>query len=116
MDQGIEQEIDHSKVNILTMHKAKGLTAEAVIVVAAEDECLPGKNLGEAIGDERRLLYVSLTRSKHHLFITYCDQRTKQQSRTGRTAGQTRRSLTRFLWGAPITPQPGEIYLRHLED
>jgi len=39
------------------MHKAKGLTAEAVIIVAAEDEYLPGRaRREEDIGDERRLL------------------------------------------------------------
>lgn len=112
----IEQEIDEGKVNILTMHKAKGLTAEAVIIVAAEDEYLPGRADGDAIGDERRLLYVSLTRAKHYLFITYCNQRTGPQCHTGRTSGQARRSLTRFLQDAPITPQPGQAYLQNLEE
>lgn len=111
----IEQEAYEGKVNILTMHKAKGLTAEAVIIVAAEDEYLPGKAKGDAIGDERRLLYVALTRAKHYLFITYCNQRTEQQRYTGRTYGQIRRSLTRFLQDAPIIPQSGQVYLQNLE-
>lgn len=111
----IEQELDEGKVNILTMHKAKGLTAEAVIIVAAEDEYLPGRAEGDAIDDERRLLYVSLTRAKHYLFITYCERRTGPQGRTGRTSGQFRRSLTRFLQDAPIAPQPGTTYVQNLE-
>jgi DNA helicase-2/ATP-dependent DNA helicase PcrA len=110
----IEQELDEGKVNILTMHKAKGLTAEAVIIVAAEDEYLPGRAEGEAVDDERRLLYVSLTRAKHHLFITYCDQRTGAQRHTGRTSGQLRRSLTRFLRDGPITPRTGTDYVGNL--
>lgn len=107
----IEQELEEGKVNILTMHKAKGLTAEAVIVVAAEDEYLPGRAEGEAVDDERRLLYVSLTRAKHHLFITYCATRTGAQRHTGRTSGQLRRSLTRFLQDAPVGPQAGTAYV-----
>ncbi|MCL6508905.1 MAG: ATP-dependent helicase, partial [Bryobacteraceae bacterium] len=110
----IEQELEEGKVNILTMHKAKGLTAEAVIVVAAEDEYLPGRAEGEAVDDERRLLYVSLTRAKHYLFITYCERRTGAQRYTGRTSGQVRRSLTRFLQDAPVAPQPGTVYVRNL--
>ncbi len=112
----IEQEIDEGKVNILTMHKAKGLTAEAVIIVAAEDEYIPGRAVGDEIGDERRLLYVSLTRAKHYLFITFCNQRTGPQRHTGRTSGEARRSLTRFLQDAPISPQPGQVYLKNLEE
>jgi DNA helicase-2/ATP-dependent DNA helicase PcrA len=110
----IEQELDAGKVNILTMHKAKGLTAEAVIVVAAEDEYLPGRADGEAVDDERRLLYVSLTRARHHLFITYSERRTGAQRHTGRTSGQLRRSLTRFLRDGPIAPQIGMTYVGDL--
>jgi superfamily I DNA/RNA helicase len=112
----IEQELETGKVNILTMHKAKGLTARAVIVGAAEDEYLPGRAEGEGVGDERRLLYVSLTRAKHFLFITYCDKRIRQQRHTGRTSGSERRSLTQFLRDGPIAPRSGEDYLRNLSN
>jgi DNA helicase-2/ATP-dependent DNA helicase PcrA len=111
----IEQEIEDGKVNILTMHKAKGLTAKAVLIVAAEDEYLPGRAEGEAIGDERRLLYVSLTRAMHHLFVTYCEHRTGQQRHTGRTSGTTGRSLTRFLRDGPIAPVNGIEYVERLQ-
>ena len=107
----IEQEIEQGKINILTMHKAKGLTAEAIIIVATEDEYLPGRATGEEIDDERRLLYVSLTRAKHHLFITYCDQRTGRQRHTGRSEGRTARSLTRFLRDGPLTPVDGITFI-----
>ena len=59
LDDRIEQDVAPDKVNILTMHKAKGLTAKAVFVVGAEDEQLPGDADQEPeLGDERRLLYV----------------------------------------------------------
>jgi DNA helicase-2/ATP-dependent DNA helicase PcrA len=112
--ESIEQEIEIDKVNILTMHKAKGLTAEAVIVMATEDEYIPGRAEGEEIGDERRLLYVSLTRARHYLFITYCDRRTDRQRHTGRTFGNRNRTLTRFLQDAPMRPQPGMEFIVQL--
>ncbi len=112
----IEQELAENEVNILTMHKAKGLTAEAVILASAEDEYIPGKAKGDAIGDERRLLYVSLTRAKHYLFVTYCNQRSGRQSHTGRTPGRTRRTLTHFLRNGPKRPRPGASFLDSLEE
>ena len=113
-NESIEQEIDEHKVNILTMHRAKGLTATAVIVAAAEDEYIPGRASGDEMGDERRLLYVSLTRAKHHLFITYCDGRTGQQRHSGSQSGRVRRSLTRFLTDCPHVPQNGDAFVHGL--
>ena len=108
----IEQETEESKVNISTMHRAKGLTAKAVIVAAAEDEYIPGRSNAEPeFGDERRLLYVSLTRPEHYLFITYCDKRTGKQKYTGRTSGTEIRSLTQFLHDCSHTPQYGPEFV-----
>lgn len=109
-----EQEIEIDKVNIMTMHKAKGLTADVVFIVAAEDEYIPGRQIGEKVDDERRLLYVSLTRAKHLLFITYCHRRTGQQRHTGRDSGQLRRDLTRFLRNSPIRPEDGNVCINSL--
>jgi DNA helicase-2/ATP-dependent DNA helicase PcrA len=110
-----EQDIDHEKVNILTTHKAKGLTADVVFLVGAEDEYIPGNQLGEeAQGDERRLLYVSLTRARHKLFITHCKKRTGQQRYTGRTSGKFKRTLSRFLADTPVITQSGVEYLNSL--
>ncbi len=102
------------KVNIMTMHQAKGLDADAVFVVAAEDEYIPGRAAGSSIDDERRLLYVSLTRARSYLYITHCTRRTGGQKHTGRTSGSERRTLTRFLSGGPLVSTPAEEYLHHL--
>ena len=107
----IEQELEAGKVNVLTMHRAKGLTARAVIVAAAEDQYVPGIAGGDEIGDERRLLYVSLTRARHHLFVTYCDRRIGQQMHTGRDRGKTARSLSQFLIDCPYTPKDGPTFV-----
>jgi len=115
-DEMVEQELDPTAINILTMHKAKGLGADVVFVVAAEDEYVPGRNAGgDSEGDERRLLYVSLTRARHWLFMTYCAERRGQQRHTGSTAGRSPRTLTRFLQDAPIAPEPGLDFVERLE-
>jgi len=89
---------DAEKVRIMTMHQAKGLTSPVVIIAVAEDEYIPGKATGLEVDDERRLLYVSLTRAKNHLYITHCNRRGAAQRHTGRNAGTLKRTLTRFLW------------------
>ena len=109
-----EQELDSERVNIMTMHKAKGLTANAVVIIAAEDEYIPGRQTGEKEGDERRLLYVSLSRARHFLAVTYCERRTGPQRYTGRTRGQNRRTFTRFLKDAPIAPINGKAFVESL--
>lgn len=115
-DEEIEQDIDKEKVNILSMHRAKGLTANVVFILAAEDETIPGKNEREPeLGDERRLLFVSLTRAKHKLIITYCSKRIGAQQRSGRNINSTRRNLTQFLTDAPIHPKRGSLFINELK-
>lgn len=100
----IEQETAPDAVSVLTMHQAKGLTFDTCFIVGAEDEFIPGRNEGEFIGDERRLLYVSMTRAKHKLYISYCGKRTGNQKYYGRVSskGQEQRKLTRFLADAKL--------------
>lgn len=98
----IEQETKEGAVNILTMHQAKGLTFDICFIVGAEDEFIPGRNTGDKEGDERRLLYVSMTRARHKLFITFCNKRTGRQKHSGSNSGTEKRTLTRFLRDAKI--------------
>lgn len=109
-----EQERQSGAINIMSMHQAKGLTADAVVIVAAEDEYIPGRAAGAAIDDERRLLYVSLTRARRYLYVTHCRQRTGQQAHTGRNPGTHQRRLTRFLSGGPVQSQDGSDFISGL--
>lgn len=106
----IEQEIEKGKVNFLTMHKAKGLTSEAVFIIGCENENIPGKQTsGNLVNDERRLFYVSLTRAKHYLFLTYCDQRIDAQRYTGASPGKKNRQLTDFLLHLKLEKEESSI-------
>jgi len=109
-----DQDIEPGKIKVMTMHKAKGLTAGAVVLIAAEDEYIPGRQLGAKEDDERRLLYVSLSRAKHYLAITYCENRVGRQKHTGRNSGNSGRTLTRFLVDYPIEPTDGLEFVRKL--
>jgi len=104
-------------INIMTMHQAKGLTAKAVFIAAAEDEYIPGRyEGGRGEDDERRLLYVSLTRPREYLFITHSRRRTGQQQRTGRAVGSQRRRLTRFLSAGPISSTHGAEFMDEVRE
>ena len=100
-----EQEISQKTVSVLTMHQAKGLTFDVCFIVGVEDEFIPGKNNTDSKeNDERRLLYVSMTRAKHKLYMSYCTRRTGDQKYIGhpRQTNQESRKLTRFLADAKI--------------
>lgn len=85
------------QVTITTMHGAKGLSAEMVIVLQVEDEVIPGfGGNADDLNEARRLLYVSLTRAKERLLVTACSERTGDQAYVGSEL-RPQRSLTRFL-------------------
>jgi DNA helicase-2/ATP-dependent DNA helicase PcrA len=60
-------------VHLLTYHRAKGLEFEAVFLPRLEEKELPSKlsKTPAALDEERRLLYVGLTRAKRHLTVTW---------------------------------------------
>jgi DNA helicase-2/ATP-dependent DNA helicase PcrA len=60
-------------VHLLTYHRAKGLEFEAVFLPRVEDKELPSRlaKTDEEIAEERRLLYVGMTRPKRRLAVTW---------------------------------------------
>ncbi|MEA2519988.1 MAG: ATP-dependent helicase UvrD/PcrA, partial [Chloroflexota bacterium] len=82
-------------VNLLTYHRAKGLEWDAVFLPMLEEGTLPIRQAADdeaALAEERRLLYVGITRARRHLHLSWADRRETR----GR---ETRRTRSRFLAG-----------------
>src|SRR6185436_8610608 len=75
-------------VHLLTLHGAKGLEFEAVFVARVEEKELPTRlaKTPDEIDEERRLLYVGLTRAKRYLFVTWTRAPSRFLAELGLTA------------------------------
>lgn len=104
---GDQDQMDENKENsvkIMTAHASKGLEFSVIFIMAVEEDVFPhqksledvltGKN-PYAIEEERRLLYVAMTRAKKILFISF--------SKTGsNNNGQMKQTMpSRFLYELP---------------
>lgn len=92
-----KDELEKQKgVSLITMHAAKGLEFPHVYLPGLEQGTLPHKRSLEegSLDEERRLLYVAITRARERLTITWCDARTK--------------------WGEKMPCQPS-VFLKELD-
>ena len=66
------------RITLLTLHAAKGLEFPAVFIVGCEDGVLPlrfGEADEKALAEERRLLFVGMTRARQRLILTHAKKR-----------------------------------------
>jgi DNA helicase II / ATP-dependent DNA helicase PcrA len=67
------------RVTLMTVHSAKGLEFERVLLTGMEEEMFPYKGVdpgeGDELEEERRLAYVAITRARRHLVITHTQTR-----------------------------------------
>jgi DNA helicase-2/ATP-dependent DNA helicase PcrA len=98
-------------VRIMTMAGAKGLTVDAAIVGAAEEGVVPRPSADRS--EERRLLYVAMTRARGHLFLTWARRRFGPTARAGAPRVGALRQFSTFLETGPVESEDGRRYLDH---
>lgn len=79
-DQDGSEKADSPQLTLMTIHSAKGLEFRNVFVVGLEENLFPSPMAGaslRAVEEERRLLYVAITRAEDHCFLSYAKSRFK---------------------------------------
>ena len=80
-------------IQLMTVHSAKGLEFDAVFITGLEEGLFPHENSlsdGDGLEEERRLMYVAITRARQRLYLSF--------SQTRMLHGQTRYNVkSRFL-------------------
>ncbi len=87
-----------SGVRLMTMHQAKGLEFLNVFIVGLEEGILPHSRSiydSDELEEERRLLYVGITRAKKKLYLTYV--------------------VRRFMFGKRMFVQPSRFLDKHID-
>jgi len=76
-----QPDMEKGKVQLMTIHSAKGLEFDTVFIAGLEEGLIPhARALSDderILEEERRLLYVALTRAKNRLLMTSCKTRRK---------------------------------------
>jgi DNA helicase II / ATP-dependent DNA helicase PcrA len=93
--------LDEDYLVLSTIHSAKGQEWNAVVVLNVVDGCMPSDmatGRDEDIEEERRLLYVAMTRAKHHLALVAPQRFYVRQQRRGGDS-HIHATLTRFIPG-----------------
>ena len=63
---------EEPRVRIMTLHSAKGLEADNVVITGVADQFVPGDEPdAERLAEQKRLLYVAITRAKDSLIISW---------------------------------------------
>ncbi|MFA6118540.1 MAG: UvrD-helicase domain-containing protein [Parachlamydiales bacterium] len=82
------------RIQLMTFHSSKGLEFEACFLIGLEDHIIPHEKMLTSIEEERRLLYVGITRAKKYLTLSMSRSRR-------RTASPKASNPSRFLFEIP---------------
>lgn len=77
-DQDVSDDTDEPKVTLMTAHAAKGLEFDHIFIVGVEEELFPSSMSMDSMAqveEERRLLYVAITRAGKTCVMTYASSR-----------------------------------------
>ena len=74
----VNEEVLDEAVTLMTLHNAKGLEFPVIFLVGLEENLIPHRSSTSSlqeIEEERRLLYVGITRAQEDLFLVNCESR-----------------------------------------
>ncbi|MDN3920698.1 UvrD-helicase domain-containing protein [Roseateles violae] len=108
-------------IQLMTVHSAKGLEFDAVFITGLEEGLFPHENSlsdSDGLEEERRLMYVAITRARQRLYLSFCQTRMLH--------GQTRYNIkSRFFdelpesalkWLTPKNQGFGSGYAKEYQD
>jgi DNA helicase-2/ATP-dependent DNA helicase PcrA len=98
-------------VRVMTMIGSKGMTVQATVVMGVDNDLIPRP--GEDMAEERRLLYVAMSRSTEYLFLTWARRRYGPAAHSG-NANTGRRQPSELLLGGPVESENGLTYIQTL--
>ena len=86
---------DKPGVALMTMHSAKGLEFDIVFIPDANEGMIPYRKSVEdgQIEEERRLMYVAMTRAREHLYLSYVKQRFQKEESPSRFLKEIEKSI-----------------------
>ncbi len=103
-------------VDLLTFHRAKGLEWDSVFVAGLERGLVPISHASgdsAALDEERRLLYVALSRAQRALHVSWAAQRDRGERVSTRTASPYLAEIERALTGGAEPPVPADVNRRN---
>ena len=103
---------EDGQVALMTLHAAKGLEFDVVFIAGLEEELLPHFNaIGTESGieEERRLMYVGITRAKQRLFLSCAMLRNHFGDFVSRQPSRFLNEIPAQLFGEDVSPEPSPV-------
>ncbi|OPY71578.1 MAG: ATP-dependent DNA helicase PcrA [Syntrophorhabdus sp. PtaU1.Bin002] len=109
MCKGLDFDPRADAVVLMTIHMTKGLEFDVVFVTGAEDGLIPYRRPGESgdVEEERRLLYVAMTRAKKELFLIHARRRSMFGKREHRSPSPFLREIEDEFTETQVVPDRG---------
>ena len=106
-------EESNDRVTLMTLHAAKGLEFPRVYIIAVENDLLPHSRSQEdppQLEEERRLLFVGITRAEQYLQLTYARRRTMRGQLRPAAPSHFLIELPRDTMRMAETPDPADFF------
>lgn len=121
-DQDSADSNSDEKVTLMTCHAAKGLEFKHIFVVGVEEELLPSAmsmSSPDQVEEERRLLYVAMTRAKETCALSYAKTRFRNgqtvQTRPSRFLSEIGKKYTMFETSSDLEDSPSPTFVNPMD-